>query len=608
MAELRFYNTLTHREEVFIPIDATPDGGGRVTMYNCGPTVYDFAHIGNFKTFLFSDVLRRVLELVGYRVHQVMNLTDVGHMTEDQLADGGGEDKMQVAAQRLAAAKKSGDAHATQIDDPRDPYQVAQFYIDAFLQDARLLGLKVADEYPRNMPRATDHVRQMAAMVQQLIEKGHAYAAADGAVYFSVESFPDYGKLSGNRIEQLQGGAGGPGGSNGLLGRVPRDVDADARLEPGSVLAVPLAFGDVTLAGHGTVTDVLPDGRVLGFGHSMMGMGPIALPVATGYAHFVVPRSQISFRLATALRTAGTMLRDENTAVTATPALSYRTSPLTVRTDMPGQAQARYAYDVVHHPTLTPIITAVLGIQSLTAHQDTPLRSTVYVEGELRFAGDRAIPIRTVSPDGGGGSIAASIIPLIAPMLDNPFERLTFDGGDLTVRVVPELRSAQLTYATLDRSVAQPGQTVRLTARLVSAATGPYTVTHDLVVPTDIDDGDAEIVIGGLDSFAFRSQMTEPYRYIATDVDELTEVLTDLAAMPDDALYVSALWPQQESLAVGRTPLPKLPSSRRAMIGTLSQSTTMPFPRTTADRVELDDVPLGELRLVLTIRDPAAAD
>jgi len=209
MPELRFYNTLTHQIEPFTPIEADASGGGKVSMYNCGPTVYDFAHIGNFKTFLFADVLRRFLELVGYDVHQVMNLTDVGHMTDDQLADGGGEDKMEVAAERLAAAKKSGDAHATAIDDPHDPYQVAEFYIDAFIEDAKLLGMKVADEYPQNMPRATAHVPHMVAMIEDLVVKDHAYVADDGAVYFSVESFETYGKLSGNSIHELKGGAGG---------------------------------------------------------------------------------------------------------------------------------------------------------------------------------------------------------------------------------------------------------------------------------------------------------------------------------------------------------------------------------------------------------------
>ena len=200
--DIRFYNTLTHKIEPFKPIEP-----GRVTMYNCGPTVYDYAHIGNFRAFVFADVLRRFLELSGHEVHQVMNITDVGHMTEDQLADGGGEDKMQAAAKRLKETKKDGKAL---VENPDDPFAVAEFFTQAFIDDAKALGLKIADEYPANMPRATEHVtKSMIPMVKTLVDKGHAYVAEDGAVYFDVGSFPEYGRLSGNTLDQVRGGAGG---------------------------------------------------------------------------------------------------------------------------------------------------------------------------------------------------------------------------------------------------------------------------------------------------------------------------------------------------------------------------------------------------------------
>ena len=202
--DIRFHNTLTRRLERFEPLEPP-----MVTMYNCGPTVYDFAHIGNFRTFLFADLLRRFLQLAGYRVHQVMNLTDVGHMTEDDLADGGGEDKMQVAATRIKQAKKQGALPRRAVENPDDPYEVAQYYIDAFLADARSLRLAVADEYPQNMPRATEHIAPMQQLITRLIDLGHAYVAADGAVYYAVESFENYGRLSGNTLEKLRGGAGG---------------------------------------------------------------------------------------------------------------------------------------------------------------------------------------------------------------------------------------------------------------------------------------------------------------------------------------------------------------------------------------------------------------
>ncbi|MFN3168918.1 MAG: hypothetical protein ACE37H_17860 [Phycisphaeraceae bacterium] len=207
--EIKFYNSLSKSLEVFEPIaPPNPEGRQVVTMYNCGPTVYDYAHIGNFKSFLFADVLRRFLELAGYEVNQVMNLTDVGHMTDDAVADGGGQDKMQAAGQRLAEAKKSGKLPEGVDLDPSDPYAIARFYADAFIEDAKLLGIKVASE-PDHLPRATDHVTHMQAMIKTLVEKDHAYVADDGAVYFSVQSFPAYGKLSGNTLDELRGGAAG---------------------------------------------------------------------------------------------------------------------------------------------------------------------------------------------------------------------------------------------------------------------------------------------------------------------------------------------------------------------------------------------------------------
>ena len=198
---IRLYNALSRSVEPFEPIEP-----GKVRMYNCGPTVYDYAHIGNFRAFVFADLLRRFFEFAGYDVTQVMNITDVGHMTEDQLADGGGQDKMELAADRLKRAKKQG---AADVDDPGDPYQVAGYFAQAFIDDARALRLKIADDPANQMPHATAYVPQMIDMVKTLVDKGHAYATEDGAVYYDVQSFPQYGRLSGNTLDKLQSGAGG---------------------------------------------------------------------------------------------------------------------------------------------------------------------------------------------------------------------------------------------------------------------------------------------------------------------------------------------------------------------------------------------------------------
>lgn len=220
----RLYNTMTKRVEPFTPADPA-----RVTFYTCGPTVYDDAHIGNFRAFLAADLLRRWIESplctlkgpdgkdhAGPRtVVQVMNVTDVGHMTEDNRADGGGADKMVAAAARIREAKKTGKLPTDAAVDPDDPRAVAAFFRARFVEDARALGLRVAEDArddPTLMPNASDHVDGMKRVIARLLDDGAAYTAGPPgarAVYFDVRRFEDYGRLSGNTLDQIRGGAGG---------------------------------------------------------------------------------------------------------------------------------------------------------------------------------------------------------------------------------------------------------------------------------------------------------------------------------------------------------------------------------------------------------------
>jgi cysteinyl-tRNA synthetase len=154
---LLFYNTLTRREQAFEPLHP-----GEVRLYTCGPTVYDFAHIGNFRTYLWEDILRRHLKLRGYRVTQVMNLTDVDDKT-------------------IANARAAG----LSLED------YTKKYIDAFFEDLEALGIERAEHYPR----ATAYIPQMVRLAQRLLEKGHVYESR-GSLYFKISTFPQYGRLS----------------------------------------------------------------------------------------------------------------------------------------------------------------------------------------------------------------------------------------------------------------------------------------------------------------------------------------------------------------------------------------------------------------------------
>ncbi len=176
--ELKLYNTLGRQMQTFVP--RTP---GRVGMYCCGLTVYDYAHVGNLRTYIFEDILRKTFQYFGYEVRHVMNVTDVGHLTDD--ADEG-EDKM------LKGAREKG----------KTVWEIADFYTKAFFRDFSLVRCAM----PAVVCRATDHIPEMIALIRRLEEGGHTYVSG-GNVFFDIATFPGYGRLALLDQQQLRAGA-----------------------------------------------------------------------------------------------------------------------------------------------------------------------------------------------------------------------------------------------------------------------------------------------------------------------------------------------------------------------------------------------------------------
>ena len=166
--DVKFYNTLERKVMPFASVNE-----GKVGMYTCGPTVYNFAHIGNFRAYTFEDILRRTLEFFGYNVTQVMNLTDVDDKT-------------------IRDSRKAG----IPLRDFTKKYK------DAFFEDIKTLNIEPASVYPA----ATDHIPEMIALIRTLMDKGFAYQAEDKCIYFSIDKFPEYGKLA--RIDRENQRAG----------------------------------------------------------------------------------------------------------------------------------------------------------------------------------------------------------------------------------------------------------------------------------------------------------------------------------------------------------------------------------------------------------------
>lgn len=168
---MKLYNTLTRTKEVFKPT------GEEVKLYACGPTVYHFAHIGNLRNVVFNDTLRRTLEQSGYKVNQVMNATDVGHLSSD---GDEGEDKLEKGARR----------------EGKTVWEVAQYYLDAFKAHTRQLNVLA----PTSLIRATDTMQTQIELIQTLMDKGYVYQE-EQAIYFDVTKLNDYGKLSGQNLK-----------------------------------------------------------------------------------------------------------------------------------------------------------------------------------------------------------------------------------------------------------------------------------------------------------------------------------------------------------------------------------------------------------------------
>ena len=175
---LKIYNTLSRKKEEFKPLE-----DNTVRMYSCGPTVYNYAHIGNLRTYIFMDMLRRTLKVDGYKIKGVMNITDVGHLQSD--ADDG-EDKMAVASKR----------------EQKSPYEIAEYYTNVFFNDIDKLNIG----RPEIIAKATEHIDDMIHYVEALVEKGYGYETSDG-IYFDISKFEGYGKLSRLNLDEQIAGA-----------------------------------------------------------------------------------------------------------------------------------------------------------------------------------------------------------------------------------------------------------------------------------------------------------------------------------------------------------------------------------------------------------------
>ena len=380
--------------------------------------------------------------------------------------------------------------------------------------------------------------------------------------------------------------------------------DAPAALEPGSALAVPLLSGDVDLTAIGTVTEVLGN-RVFGFGHPFNNEGAVALPMGSGQIHGVIANLQTSFKLGSLTALRGRLTTDEAVGVAGQTGEAAPTVPIEFNVEYPDGSPARtYHFNSALHPKFTPMIAGVALAAAVTGTSELPQYNTLDYDLKLEFANGQVVDIANTAVNTTTQELFGEIgLPLSAAS-ENPFERVPVKKITGTVKISAEAREAQILEVNVPRSRYRPGETVKafVTYKPFREAEGILPV--ELELPRDLPQGTYQLIISDAQRYFQDEQQSRPFRFDAENVKDVFGVLKDVASIRLNAVYVRLLR-QPDGVAVGRTALPQLPSSRRQILLGAGRSDTTAFVSSTTKSVPTDLVMSGSAEFAITI-DPTA--
>jgi len=388
-----------------------------------------------------------------------------------------------------------------------------------------------------------------------------------------------------------------------LGGPPPKGFDTDnVELAPGSALVVPFAWGDADLMGIGTVTDVLPDGTVLGFGHAMDGVGVTAVPMATGYVHFIVSLRTISYKRGGTLEIAGTLVQDEQAAVAGVDGQQFTTAPVNVKVNIEGQPQREYSYEVLNHPTLTPQIAAAVIVQSATAIQEAPARNTMSYTATAKFSGDRELSLVSADINAGGMGAASDMVQLVGSITQNPFEKVSLEGIDVEININYGLDAWQINSVRLDRATAAPGETVNALVEFMGLEEKPFTRSYPITIPEDAPEGEQQIVIGDGATYTQFSLASRPYLTQIDSVDDLIAVYKELLNVSPRKLY-TVVPTTRTGVAIDGQSLPSLPGSRAVILAS-GNPNAVAYQTPHVESFDTERLIVGGGQVKLTIQRP----
>lgn len=405
-----------------------------------------------------------------------------------------------------------------------------------------------------------------------------------------IEQFDPIFRASG--LTMLQ--AGGIGG-----GSAPSSGDAP-QLAPGSVLAVPLLTGDMDLTAIGTCTEVLGD-HIFGFGHAFNNEGIISMPMGSGQINGIVANLMTSFKLGTLTSLQGTLLADQTVGVAGKTGKPPATIPMDLKimyTD--GSGDVSYHFDCAAHPKLTPMIAGVAISSALTGARDLPQYQTMDYDMTIEFGKNRKVRIENTLVNAQPGDVFFQLgTPMIAAS-ENPFERVMATKITGTFRVTPQAREAQILSINVPRLKHRPGEHVKAFVTYRPFRAAEKTMPVEIELPKDLPDGDYQLVISDWQRYLTDEQAAKPFRFTAQNINEVFAVLKDVNEIRHNALYIRLLR-QADGVAIGRTAMTHMPSSKRHVLLGAGRSNISPFMSSAVKIIPTPNVMEGSAEFTITI-------
>ncbi|HEV8292163.1 MAG TPA: hypothetical protein VGP94_09575 [Tepidisphaeraceae bacterium] len=391
------------------------------------------------------------------------------------------------------------------------------------------------------------------------------------------------------------------GGAGGMSDEGP------VKLEPGSAIAVPIMTGDMDMTAIGTVTEVLGD-RVLGFGHAFFSEGEVSLPMGTGYIHSVIANLVNSFKLGSALKVQGTLHADQVMGVAGKIGESPATIPIELRcVYADGTLDQTYHFNAAIHPKFTPMLAAMSAVIAISGQRELPQYHTLEYDMTMEFANGQKVGMQNRFVNTNPQEIFATLGGPIQAAADNPFEKVPLKKISGVLKVSREAKEAQILSVSVPKLKYQPGDTIKAYVTHRPFRGAEMVLPMEFALPRDLPDGAYDFAVLDWQNYLMEEQMSRPFRFTAESTQEVFDVLRDISGVRRDALYMRLLR-QPDGVAIGRTAMPRLPSSRRRVLMGAGLSNTTTFVSSSAKIVSTDYVMSGQAHFNIVIDKGAKVD